>query len=101
MTRVRKIEKLNETQNKELDFKPYQKTNKKETIEKPILDVEFPKCKQRNWIEFDRRFSFPNCEVFIQQKHQIDDRVLRQDKTFSTRLPYANKKFRERYISQW
>ena len=26
----------------------------KNLIEKPKIDVEYPSCKQRNWIEFDK-----------------------------------------------
>ena len=33
------------------------------------------------------------------QKHQIDKKVLRQDWSFSTRLPNANKKIRGIYYS--
>ena len=32
------------------------------------------------------------------QKHQIDKKVLRQDKDFSTRLIFANKEIREKFI---
>ena len=41
-----------------------------------------------------------NCEFIInKQKHQIDKKVHRQDRDFSTRLNYANKKIREIYIN--
>ena len=53
-----------------------------------------------NWLEFDKGYYCTNCEYIIdKQKHQIDKKVLRQDRNFSTRLPYANKKIREIYIS--
>ena len=41
-----------------------------------------------------------NCECIInKQKHQIDNKVRRQDHIFSTRLPYADKTVREIYYS--
>ena len=56
-------------------------------------------CKQSNWLEFDKGYYCTNCEYIIdKQKHQIDNKVLRQDRDFSTRLNYANKKIREIYI---
>ena len=51
------------------------------------------RCKQRSWNEVDKRFYCDNCETFnIKQEHQIAKQELRQDKFFSTRMPYANKK---------
>ena len=41
-----------------------------------------------------------NCEyMIIKQRHQIDEKVLRPDHYFSTRLPYANKKIREIWMN--
>ena len=59
-----------------------------------------PNCKQNTWLEFDKGYYCRNCEYIInKQKHEIDKKVLRQDRDFSTRLNYANKKIGEIYIS--
>ena len=59
-----------------------------------------PSCKKNNWLEFDKGYYCTNCEYIInKQKHQIDKKVRRQDRHFSTRLNYANKKIREIYIN--
>ena len=51
------------------------------------------------WLKFDNGWYCQNCEFIInKQKHQIDKNVLRQDRDFSNRLNYANKKIREIYI---
>ena len=45
------------------------------------------------WLEFDKGFYCKNCEYIInKQRHQIDKKVLRQDRDFSARLNYAKKK---------
>ena len=49
-------------------------------------------------MEIDKGYYCKNCEYIInKQKHQIDTKVLRQDREFSTSLNYANEKVR--YIS--
>ena len=61
-----------------------------------------PICKQKNWIDFDIDYvcGTDECEFNInKQKHQIDKKVLRQRRNFSTRLQYANKEFRKIYFS--
>ena len=59
-----------------------------------------PSCKQNTWLEFDKGYYCTNCEYIInKQKHQINKNILRQDRDFSSRLNYANKKIREIYIS--
>ena len=41
-----------------------------------------------------------NCEYIInKQKHQIDKKVLRQDRYFSTGLPYADKRIRKIWMN--
>ena len=41
-----------------------------------------------------------NCEYIInKQRHQIDKKVLRQDRDFSIRLIYANKKIRDIWLN--
>ena len=47
-------------------------------------------------MEFDKGYYCKNFEyIFNKQKHQIDKQVLRQERDFSTRLPYTKKKTRE------
>ena len=62
-----------------------------------------PNCltsKQNNWLEFDKGYYCTNCEYIInKQKHQIDKKVLRLDRDFSTRLNYANKKIRDIWMN--
>ena len=69
----------------------------------PIIQPQLPSCpscKQNNWLEVDKGFYCTNCEYIInKQKHQIDKNVLRQDRDFSTRINYANKKIREMFIN--
>ena len=68
----------------------------KNLIEKPKIDVEYPSCKQRNWIEFDKGYYCPNCENFFNRpKHQIGEKVLLQYNNFSTRLPHASRKMED------
>ena len=51
-------------------------------------------------LEFDKGYYCTNCEYIInKQKHQIDKQVLRQDRVFSNRLNYANKKIREIWMN--
>ena len=52
------------------------------------------------WLDFDKGYYCRNCENIInKQKHQIDKKVLRQDRDFSTRLNYANKKIRDIWMN--
>ena len=95
-TQIRKNQKVTRKDNDELVVKNYPKN------EQPIIQQQLPNCpscKQNNWLEFDKGYYCRNCEYIIdKQKHQIDKNVLRQDRDFSTRLNYANKKIREIYI---
>ena len=51
-------------------------------------------------MEFDKYYYCQNCEFIInKQKHQIDKKVRRQDRYFSTRLPYADEKIREIWMN--
>ena len=62
--------------------------------------MECPSCRQRKWIEFDEGFYCESCQRFIiKQKHQTDQKIRRQDKTFSERLPFVNKKIKGRIFS--
>ena len=59
-----------------------------------------PSCKQNNWLEFDKGYYCENCEYIInKQKHQIDKKVLGQERDFSTRLNYAIKGIREIWMN--
>ena len=79
---------------------PKRKSKKKQKVDKPQSDFQSSSCKQRNWIEFDKNYSYQNCGINIKKpKHQLDKKVLRQDRNFSTRLPYANTTIREKYFS--
>ena len=52
------------------------------------------------WLQFDKGYYCKNCEYIInKKKHQIDRKVLRQEKDFSSRLNYANKKIREIWMN--
>ena len=51
-------------------------------------------------MEFDKVDYCQNCEYIInKQKHQVDKNVRSQDNHFSTRLPYANEKIREIWMT--
>ena len=76
-------------------MKPYSKTRKK-ILKKSNLYNEWPSCKQRIWIEFDKSYICPKIECGIKkQKHQIDKEVIRRDIKLSTRFYFANKKISE------
>ena len=89
-TRIRKNQKVIKNDNNQLVVKNY-----------PIIQKQLPNCpscKQNTWLEFDKGYYCTNCEYKInKQKHQIDKNVLRQDRDFSSRINYANKKL-EKHI---
>ena len=59
-----------------------------------------PSFKRNNWLEFDKGYYCKNCEYIVnKQKHQFDKNVLRQDRDFSSRLNYANKKIRKIWMN--
>ena len=70
---------------------------KQSFIQQPKFNLpNCPSCKRNDWLEFDKSYYCKNCEYKInKQKHQIDKKVLWQERDFSTRLNYANKKIRE------
>ena len=98
-TQTRRNQKVIENGNKLLEVKFYPKKGKPK-IEKPKLDIDCPRCNQRLWIEFDIT---QNCQnrgpVISNSKHQVDKKVLRQDKMFSIRLTDANYEIRQIYFS--
>ena len=97
-TQIRKNQKVIKNDNDELIVKNYPKNK----IKQPIIQQQTPNCpscNRTNWLEFDKGYYSKNCEYIInKQKRQINKNVRRQDRDFSTRLTYANKKNREIYI---
>ena len=95
-TQIRKNQKVIKNDNDQLIVKNYPKSKKQRKINLPNC----LSCKKNNWFEFDKGYYCKNCEYIInKQKHQMDKNVLRQDRDFSTRSIYANKKVREIYIN--
>ena len=95
-TQIRRNQRVIKNDNDQLIVKNYPK-NKQQHREIKLPNC--PSCKQNNWLEFDKGYYCTNCEYIInKQKHQIEKKLLRQDRDFSNRLNYANKKIREIYI---
>ena len=100
-TKIRRNQKVIRNDDNQLIVKNYPKNKNKQSInQQQKFDLpNCPSCKQNNWLEFDKGYYCTDCEYIInKQKHQIDKKVLRQDRDFSTRLNYANKKIIEIYI---
>ena len=100
-TQIRKNQKVIKNDNDQIIVKNYPK-NKKQAIiqEQKFKPPNCATCKQNNWLEVDRGFYCKNCEYIInKQKHQIDKKVVRQDRDFSTRLNYANKRIRDIWMN--
>ena len=99
-TQIIKNQKVIKNANDQLIVKKYPK-NKQPIIQQQKFEPpNCPSCKQNNWLEFDKGYYCTNCEYIInKQKHQIDKKILRQGRDFSTRLNYANTKIREIYIN--
>ena len=97
-TQIRRNRKVVKNDNDQLMVKNYLK--KKPIIQqRKFKPPNCPTCKQNTWLEFGKGNYCTNCEYIInKQKHEIDKKVRRQDRDFSTRLDYANKKIREIYI---
>ena len=96
-TQIRKNRKVNKNENDQLVVKNYPK-NKQPFIQRQLPNC--PSCKQNMCLDFDKGYYCKNCKFFInKQKHQIDKNVLRQDRDFSTRLNYGNKKIREIWMN--
>ena len=98
-TQIRRSQKVIKNDNDQLIVKNYPKNQNKQ----PIIQQQLPNCpscKQNNWLEFDKGYYCTNCEYIInKQKHQIDKKILRQDRDFSTRLNYANKNIRDIWMN--
>ena len=100
-TKIRRNQKLIKDNNNELIVKINPKKKQPIQQQPKFKPPNFPSCKQFVWLEFKKGWYWQNCEYIIdEQNHQIDKQVRRQDHDFSTRLPYANKKIREIYISR-
>ena len=99
-TKIRRNQKVIKNDNDELIVKNYPKNKQSIIQQQKFKPPNCPFCKQNTWLEFDKGFYCTNCEYIInKQKHQIIKNVLRQDRDFSSRLNYANKKILEIYIS--
>ena len=100
-TQIRKNEKVIKNDNDELVIKNYPQ-NKQPDIQQPkFKPPNCPSCKRNIWLEFDKGYCFKNCEYNInKQKHQIEKKVLRQERDFSNKLPYANKKIKESWMNK-
>ena len=97
-TKIRRNQKVNKSDNDQLIVKIYSKNKQPIIQQQKFKPLNCPSCKQNNWLEFDKGYYCTNCEYIInKQKHQIDKIVLREDRVFSARLSYANKKL-EKYI---
>ena len=68
-------------------------------IEKPKIKLSFcPLCTRNNWTEYTHGCFCRTLEFdinTIKQRHVTDKKLHRQDRYFSSRLPYANKETRE------
>ena len=94
-TNIRRNQKVIKNDNDQLVVKKYPKNKKQQIHQQPKLP-NCLSCKRKNWLEINKGYYCQNCEYIInKQKHQIDEKVLRQDHYFSTRLQYANAKIRE------
>ena len=99
-TQIRRNQKVIKNDNNQLIVKNSPKNKHPIVQQSKFKPPNCPSCKQNKWLEFDKRYYCTNCEYIInKQKHQIDKKVLRQQRDFSTRLYYANKKIRELFIN--
>ena len=97
-TQIRRNQKVIRNDNNQLVVKNYPKNKQPNIQQQKFKPPNCPSCKQNMWLEFDKGFYCKNCEYIInKQRHQIDKKVLRQDRDFSARLYYANKKIRTIY----
>ena len=96
-TKTRKNQKVVGDQSNDLEAKRYLKTKNKKLWKNlnlfylivPVLDKIF------RWNTTLEIFAQVVSSILIKPQHQIDKKVLRQDKNFSTGLPCANKKVNE------
>ena len=99
-TQIGKKRKVFKSINDELVVKNYPKNKHPINQQRENELPDCPSCNRNKWLEFYKGYYCRNCEYNInKQKHQIDKRILRQDRDFSTRINYANKKIREIWIN--
>ena len=99
-TQIRRNQKVIRNDNDELIVKNYRKNIQPIIQQQKYKPPNCPICKRNNWLEFDKGYYCQNCEYIInKQKHQFDKKVLRQERDFSTRIIYANKKIREVWMN--
>ena len=86
-TQIRRNQKVIKNDNNELIVKIYPK-NKQPSIQQRKRNLpSCLTCKQTSWFKLDKSYECKKCEYIIkQQKHQIDKKVLRQERNFSTGL---------------
>ena len=97
--KIRRNRKVIKNDNDQFVVKNYPR-NKQTVQQQKFKPPNCPSCKRNNWLEFDKGYYCQNCEYIInKQKHQIDKKVLRQERDFSNRLNYANTKIREKYVN--
>ena len=97
-TQIRNNQEVIKDGDGQLQVKTHPKKNR--IIEKRIFAVECPSRNKRQPIEFGKRYFRENCQIFnSKRKHQIDEKVQKQDKIFSNRPSYGNKKIREKCFS--
>ena len=91
-TQIRKNQKVIRNDKDELIVKNYPK-NKQPSTQQLKFNLSFcPSCKENVCLEFDNGYFCKKCEYIInKQKHQIDEKVFRQKRDFSTILNHANK----------
>ena len=91
-TKTRENQKDFKYDTDELKVTRYPK-KKKPLSEKKINLPSCLGCKQDNWVELTHGYYSHNCEFIMNKlKHEINQKVVRQDRNFCTRLPYAKKK---------
>ena len=99
-TKIRRSQKVIKNDNDQLIIKNYPKNKQPIQQQQKFKPPNCPSSKQNIWLEFDKGYYCTNCEYIInKQTHQIDKKVLRQDRDFSTRLNYANKKIRDIWMN--
>ena len=94
-THIRRNQKVIRNDDNQLIVKSYPKNK----IKKPVIQPQLPNCpscKRNIRLDFDKGYYCTNCEYIIKkQKHQIDKKIRRQDRDFSTRLNYAKRNLDE------
>ena len=99
-TKIRRNQKVIKNDNDQLVVKNYPRNKQPIIQQQKFKPSNCPSCKGNNWLKFDRGYYCKNCEYIInKQRHQIDKKLVRQDRDFSTRLSYANTKIREIFIN--